>query len=215
MLHIGNVKVPTCGGLTRRSFLQVGAAGLVGLNLPDMLRIKAAGAVDEDKAEIKNCITLFLVGSPGHIDTFDPKPNAPADVRGAFQAIQTAVPGVQLCEHLPLMAKIAKKYSLIRSLYHPSAPPHETGQQWMMTGHGFGSGAAHPHAGSVIAQVFGQKTALPPSIILPAKIGNTGGESSRCQTAGFLGSAHEPFFLETDPAKSDFKVANLTPPAGQ
>jgi uncharacterized protein (DUF1501 family) len=215
MLHIGNVNVPTCAGLTRRSFLQAGAAGLVGLNLPDWLRMKAAGAADDSKAAVKNCITLFLVGSPGHLDTWDPKPNAPADVRGMFKPIQTKVPGMQICEHLPLMAKLADKYSLIRSLYHRSAPPHETGQQWMMTGHEFGSGMAQPHAGSVIARVFGQKSALPPSIILPAKIGNTGGASSRCQTAGFLGSAYEPFFLTADPAKSDFKIANLNPPPGQ
>jgi hypothetical protein len=215
MLHIGNVKVPTCGGPTRRSFLQIGAAGLVGLNLPNFLAMKAAGAVDENKAEIKNCITLFLVGSPGHVDTFDLKPNAPADVRGPFKPTQTNVNGIQICEHLPQMAKLADKFSLIRSLYHRSAGTHETGQQWMQTGHGFDNAAAHPHAGSVIARVFGQKSPLPPSIILPAKIGNTGGPSSRCQTAAYLGAAYEPFFLESDPAKSDFKVANINPPPGQ
>ncbi|MBI1913781.1 MAG: DUF1501 domain-containing protein [Planctomycetes bacterium] len=215
MLHIGNVKVPTCGGPTRRSFLQAGAAGLVGLNLPDFLRMQAAGAVDEDKAQVKNCITLFLVGSPGQLDTFDPKPNAPADIRGPFKPTRTNVTGIHICEHLPLMARLANRYSLIRSLYHNSVPSHETGQQWMQTGHEFGAGAAHPHAGSVIARVFGQKSALPPSIILPARIGNTGGPSSRNQTAGYLGSAHEPFFLEADPARSDFKVANLSTPPGQ
>ncbi len=215
MLHIGNANIPTCGGVTRRSFLQAGAAGLVGLNLPNFLAMKAAGAVDETKADVKNCITLFLVGSPGHVDTWDMKPNAPANIRGPFKPIQTKVNGIQICEHLPLMAKLADKYSLIRSLFHKSAGTHETGQQWMQTGHGFDNGAAHPHAGSVIARVFGQKSALPPSIVLPVKIGNTGGASSRCQTAGYLGSAYEPFFLESDPAKSDFKVANLSPPPGQ
>jgi hypothetical protein len=215
MLNIGNIKVPTCGGLTRRSFLQVGAAGLVGLNLPNFLAMKAAGALDESKAEIKNCITLFLVGSPGHLDTWDPKPNAPADVRGPFKPIQTKVTGIQICEHLPLMAKLADKYSLLRSLFHTSGATHETGQQWMQTGHGFDNAAAHPHAGSVIARVFGQKSALPPTIILPARIGNTGGPSSRCQTAAYLGSAYEPFFLDSDPALGNFKVSNLAPPAGQ
>src|SRR5262249_31584763 len=111
MLQIGNVKVPVCSGVTRRSFLQAGAAGLVGLNLPDFLAMKAAGAVDESKAEVKNCIMLFLVGSPGHLDTWDLKPNAPADVRGPFKPIKTNVPGIDICEHLPLMAKLADKYS--------------------------------------------------------------------------------------------------------
>jgi hypothetical protein len=215
MLHLGNVNVPTCGGATRRSFLQAGAAGLVGLNLPNFFAMKAAGAVDESKAEIKNCITLFLVGSPGHVDTFDMKPDAPADIRGPFKPIQTKATGIRICEHLPMMAKLADRFSLIRSLYHKSAGTHETGQQWMNTGHGFDNGAAHPHAGSVIARVFGQKSALPPSLVLPVKIGNTGGPSSRSQTAAYLGSAHEPFYLESDPAKKDFKVANLNPPTGQ
>ena len=117
MLHIGNVPIPTCGGVTRRSFLQLGTAGLVGLNLPDWLRMKA--------------------GSPGHLDTWDLKPNAPADVKGPFKPINTKVPGIDICEHLPLMAKLADKYSLIRSLSHPSAGVHGSGHQWMMTGHGF------------------------------------------------------------------------------
>ena len=186
MLHIGNVPIPTCSGVTRRSFLQLGTAGLVGLNLPDWLRMKAAGAVDESKAEVKNCITLFLVGSPGHLDTWDLKPNAPADVKGPFKPINTKVPGIDICEHLPLMAKLADKYSLIRSLFHTSAGVHGSGHQWMMTGHGFNNGEPHPHSGSVIARVFGQKSALPPSIILPARIGNTGGPSSRCQTAAAM-----------------------------
>ena len=216
MLHIGNVPVPTCGGTTRRSFLQVGAAGLVGLNLPDFLRMKAAGAVDESKAEIKNCITLFLVGSPGHLDTWDLKPDAPADIRGPFKPIRTNVPGIDICEHLPLMARLADKYSLIRSLFHTSSAVHGAGHQWMMTGHGFNNGEPHPHSGSIIARVFGQKSALPPSILLPVKVGAVGDNlGSRAQTAAYLGAAYEPFVLNADPAKSDFKVANLNPPAGQ
>lgn len=216
MLHIGNVKVPVCSGQTRRSFLQVGAAGLVGLNLPDLLRMEAAGAVDDSKAEVKNCIMLFLVGSPGHLDTWDLKPNAPADVRGPFKPIKTNVPGIDICEHLPLMAKLADKYSLIRSLFHTSSAVHGSGHQWMMTGHGFNNGEPHPHAGSVIARVFGQKSALPPSIILPTKVGSVGDNlGERAQTAAYLGSAYQPFFLNADPAKSDFKIANLSPQAGQ
>ncbi|MBL8800050.1 MAG: DUF1501 domain-containing protein [Planctomycetia bacterium] len=216
MLHIGNAPIPTCGGLTRRSFLQVGAAGLAGLNLPDFLAMKAAGAVDESKAEVKNCIMLFLVGSPGHLDTWDLKPNAPADIRGPFKPIKTKAPGLDICEHLPLMAKLADKYSLIRSLFHTGSAVHGAGHQWMMTGHGFNNGDPHPHAGSVIARVFGQKSALPPSIILPGKVGAVGDNlGERAQTAAYLGTAYNPFFLGADPAKSDFKIANLSPQAGQ
>src|SRR4051812_22961413 len=110
MLHIGNVKVPTCGGPTRRSFLQAGAAGLLGLNLPNFLAMKAAGAVDENGGEIKNCTTFSRAGSPAPADTFEMKPNAPADVRGPFKPTKTNVPGIEICEHLPLMAKLADKF---------------------------------------------------------------------------------------------------------
>ena len=76
MLHIGHEKVPVCSGPSRRSFLQAGAAGLAGISLPNFMQLEASGAVDYSKAKIKNCITLFLVGSPGHLDTWDMKPDA-------------------------------------------------------------------------------------------------------------------------------------------
>ena len=106
MLHVGNEHVPDCSGVNRRSFLQAGAAGLAGLTLPTLLGLEAAGAVDPAKAKIKNCITIFLVGSPGHLDTFDMKPDAPSDVRGKFKPIDTNVSGVQICEHFPQMARM-------------------------------------------------------------------------------------------------------------
>src|SRR5687768_6566614 len=105
MLHVGNVRVPVCHGVTRRSFLRAGSAGLAGLSLPALLQLQAAGAINPAKAKIKNCITLFLVGSPGHVDTWDMKPDAPAEVRGKFAPIDTNVPGIQICEHFPLMAR--------------------------------------------------------------------------------------------------------------
>ena len=71
MLHVGNERVPLCDGVSRRSFLQAGAAGMAGLSLPTLMEMQAAGAIDYNKSKIKNCITLFLVGSPGHVDTFD------------------------------------------------------------------------------------------------------------------------------------------------
>lgn len=213
MLHVGNEKVPVCHGTTRRSFLQAGAAA--GLTLPTLMNLQAAGAIDPAKAKIKNCITLFLVGSPGHVDTWDMKPDAPDDVRGKFRPTATNVPGLQICEHFPLMAKMMDKVALLRSIHHKSAAPHETGQRWMMTGHNFNANDIKPHSGSVISRVFGQKSALPASIILPGKIGNTGSGPLHGQTSGFIGSAHEPFFLGSDPANKDFKVANLVPPPGQ
>src|SRR5690349_11743934 len=105
MLNIGNEKVPLCQGISRRGFLQLGAAGMGALGLPQLMGLEAAGAVEPNRARIRNCITLFLVGSPGHLDTWDMKPNAPAEVRGRFRPTQTNVTGVQICEHFPLMAR--------------------------------------------------------------------------------------------------------------
>jgi hypothetical protein len=214
MLHVGNVKVPVCHGVTRRSFLQAGSAGLGALSLAPMLELESQGAVNASRARIKNCITIFLVGSPGHVDTWDMKPDAPAEVRGKFVPIDTNVPGIQICEHFPLMARLMDKVALVRSLHHKTGSTHENGQRWMMTGHEFNADSMKPHSGSVISRVFGPKSELPANIILPGPIGNTGAGPLHGQSAAYLGSAHEPFFLSADPALPDFKVSDLQPPAG-
>ena len=217
MFHVGHEKVPMCSGHgpTRRSFLQAGSAGLMGLSLPAWMSLEASGAVDQSQQKIRNCITIFLVGSPGQHDTWDMKPEAPAEIRGKFKPIDTNVPGIQICEHFPLMARMMDKVALIRSLHHKTGASHENGQRWMMTGHDFNADSMKPYSGSVISRVFGNRGTLPASIILPGKIGNTGAGPLHGQTAAYLGSAHEPFFLGADPARSDFKVVDLQPPAGQ
>ena len=217
MFHIGHERVPMCSGHgpTRRSFLQAGSAGLMGLSLPAWMSLEASGAVDQSQQKIRNCITIFLVGSPGQHDTWDMKPEAPAEIRGKFKPIDTNVPGIQICEHFPLMARMMDKVALIRSLHHKTGASHENGQRWMMTGHDFNADSMKPYSGSVISRVFGSRGTLPASIILPGKIGNTGAGPLHGQSAAYLGSAHEPFFLGADPARSDFKVVDLQPPAGQ
>lgn len=215
MLHIGNEYIPLCSGTNRRSFLQLGAAAMTGMTLANFYKLNAAGAVDEKKAKIRNCITLFLVGSPGQHDTWDMKPDAPEDVRGKFRPISTSVPGVQICEHFPRMAKVMDRVALIRSLNYNTGSSHENGQRWMMTGHDFNAANKQPHMGSVISRVFGPKGDLPASIVLPVGIGNTGTSTPHGQESAFLGSAHAPFFLGSDPARADFKVADLEPPKGQ
>jgi hypothetical protein len=214
MLNIGRERVPLCHGVSRRSFLQVGATALAGMWLPDLLRWEAAGFTGGNQPRIRNCITIFLVGSPGHLDTWDMKPNAPAEVRGHFRPIATDVAGVQICEHFPMMAQRMGKVALIRSLHHRTGATHENGQRWMMTGHDFNADNIKPHSGSVISRVFGQKSELPANVILPGPIGNTGAGPLHGQTAGYLGSAHDPFFLNADPAQANFRVADLEVPAG-
>jgi hypothetical protein len=113
------------------------------------------------------------------------------------------------------MARMMDKVALVRSLHHKTGASHENGQRWMMTGHDFSADSPQPHIGSVISRVFGPKSSLPASMILPVKIGNTGTSTPHGQKAAYLGSAHEPFFLGSDPARKDFQVANLKPPKGQ
>ena len=110
MLHIGNVNLPLCSGVNRRSFLQAGAAAMAGLSLPNLLKLQAAGVVNEKKAKIRNCITLFLVGSPGHLDTWDMKPDAPIEIRGPYKSIRTKVPGMHLSELHPQLAKVTDQF---------------------------------------------------------------------------------------------------------
>ncbi|MDX1947960.1 MAG: DUF1501 domain-containing protein [Pirellulaceae bacterium] len=214
MLNLGSVKIPLCDSVSRRSFLQIGSAGLAGLSLPSLMDMQASGAVNSGSGPIKNCITIFLVGSPGHLDTWDMKPDAPAEIRGKYSPISTNVPGIQICEHFPLMARMMDRVALIRSLHHKTGSTHENGQRWMMTGHDFNAESVKPHSGAVISRMFGQKSELPANVVLPAPIGNTGAGPLHGQTAAYLGSAHEPFFLNSDPAQKDFKVADLEVPKG-
>ena len=116
--------VEFCDGLRRRDFLHAGALSMLGLGLNDLFAMKALGAVDPKKD--MNCIMLFLVGGPSHIDTWDPKPKAPAEVRGPFAPIATRVPGMQITEIFPRMAQHADKFSLVRSVYHTATAVHDT-----------------------------------------------------------------------------------------
>jgi hypothetical protein len=194
-----------CDGLTRRDFLRVGSlgAGALGLTLADLLPAEAA----EQRRDL-SCILLFLVGGPSQLDTWDLKPGAPDTIRGPFKPISTNVPGTQICEHFPLMARMAERYTLIRSVHHEAAPIHETGHQLMQTGHLFRSGIEYPHYGAVLSHLKGPQADVPPFVVLPTPIGNTGVSVSHGQTAGYLGPAHEPFFLRSDPASGTFSVSD-------
>jgi len=163
MFNLGSVKVPLCSGVSRRSFLQVGSLGTFGLSLPDLLRKRAAAQESRPATSgPRNAIVLFLVGGPSHIDTWDPKPDAPQEIRNIPSVISTSVPGTIISEHFPLMAQRMHKIALVRSLHHNDAPHHESGQQYMMTGNRFSGGRQFPHMGSVISRVYGRsRTCLP------------------------------------------------------
>jgi uncharacterized protein (DUF1501 family) len=131
-----------------------------------------------------NLILLLLVGGPSQLDTWDPKPEAPADIRGPFRPIATKVPGVRFSELFPRMAMVADKFSLIRSVHHTAPAVHAAGHQLLQSGR---FGGEHPHIGSVLSYFTRGR-----NVVIPGPIGDTGGELSHGQSAGWLGSSYEP-----------------------
>ena len=190
-------------GVTRRDFLRVGGLGAFGLSLATPgTGVGAGGGRSSERA----VIWLMLVGGPSQLETWDPKPDAPSEVRGPFGSIETDVPGVRINEHLPEMARRMDRLTLVRSLHHDAAPIHETGFQLLQTGRLFRPGEEHPHFGSVVARLAGARNGLPPFVVLPGPIGNTGVAVPHGQSAGPLGPAFEPFHPGADPA-SQFERA--------
>ncbi len=206
----GQGSVTTCDGVTRRDFLQVGTLGALGFGLTQFSALKSLGAIANDKSD-KACIMIFNLGAPSQLDTFDMKPDAPREIRGPFKPIKTNNPDIQVCEIFPQHAKLADKFSLVRSVYHTAAAVHDTGHQMMQTGRLFTGGINTPHAGCALEFLKGRKNELPANVILPIPMGPTGGNMPHGQDAGFLGKAFDPFILNADPSKKDFKVPDLLP----
>jgi uncharacterized protein (DUF1501 family) len=207
----GAGSITTCDGLTRRDFLQVGTLGALGLTMSKFAALQALGAVDKEAGD-KACILIFNLGAPSQLDTWDMKPDAPREIRGPFNPIKTSA-DFQVCELFPLHAKIANKFSLVRSCYHTAAAVHDTGHQMMQTGRLFTGGINTPHAGCALEFLRGRKNELPAHVVLPEPMGPTGGNLPHGQDAGFLGKAYDPFALMADPSKPNFKVPDLLPPA--
>src|SRR5690349_4593973 len=206
----GRGSAHTCDGVTRRDFLQVGTLGAIGLSLPQFVAAKEQGAVKKEHDD-RSVIMIFNLGAPSQMDTFDPKPEAAAEIRGPFAPISTKG-GFQITEILPRHAQVADKFSVVRSCYHNGAAVHDTGHQMLQTGRLFSGGVNTPHVGCALAYLRGRKTDLPPNVILPEAMGPTGGNLPHGQDAGFLGKAHDPFVLNTDPSVANFKVPDLLPP---
>src|SRR5690349_9325981 len=179
----GKGQAHTCNGVTRRDFLQLGTLGAAGLSLPAYLQAKEQGRVNRP-GDDRSCIMIFNLGAPSQLDTFDMKPEAPAEVRGPFQAISTKSGEFQLSEILPKHAEVADKFSIVRSCHHTSAAVHDAGWQVMQTGRIFSGGVNTPHAGSVVSFLKGRKTDLPPFVLLPEPMGRGGGNMPNGQAGG-------------------------------
>jgi hypothetical protein len=201
----------TCDGVTRRHALRIGATGLIGgLSLSRLLELQAK-APTAKAATAQACIFIFLEGGPSHIDMWDLKPDAPAEVRGPYKPIRTSAPGTMICEHLPLCAKVAHKYTIVRSHSH-NDNGHNTGYHYVMTGYraDFPDGNTRmpnnhlfPSIGSIVSRELGPRTTLPPYVNMPHIMAGGG--------PGFYGSEHAPFVIESNPVQADFEVQDLRP----
>src|SRR5699024_9931557 len=149
-----------CEGVSRRDVLKVGALSAFGLSLPQFLAMRSAEAAGTG-AKAEACIVLWLAGGPSHVDTLDPKPDAPAEFRGECTAIGTGVSGIRISEHVPLTAKEMDKFAIIRSLTS-TIGAHEQASEYMMTGFKPLPVLEYPSYGSVVAKELGVRKHLPP-----------------------------------------------------
>jgi hypothetical protein len=178
----------------RRDVLRLGSLGALGITLDKVLRANARKDV--------SCILVWQSGGCGHMDTFDMKPDAPSEVRGEFKPIATNVPGIQVCEHLPLTAKQADKFTILRSM-KSRENNHERAINYLLTGYLPLSTLEFPSMGSVVSKVLGSKDGLPPYVAVPNTFPSYGG--------GYLGGEYNPF-ISGDPNVSGYRVRDLTLP---
>ncbi len=192
--------------LDRRSFLRVGSLALGGLTLPGLLAARARGAQSPGSFR-KSVILIWQAGGPSHIDMYDLKPNAPAEVRGEFKPIPTNVPGIQISEQLPAQSKVFDKLSVVRSAFHTNAG-HGMGAQWMLTGYQPTievNDNIYPSTGSVVAKLKGPNTpGLPAYVNLPRVLS--------LGKAAYLGASYNPFAPDANPNEASFQVRNLKLP---
>ncbi len=176
----------TCDGMTRRDVLKVGAIGATGLTLAGYLQMAEAGEVSEGKA--KAGIFIDLQGGPSHMDTFDLKPDAPAEYRGTFNPIKTNVPGIEISEHLPKLANCADKFAILRGVTH-SLGAHQLGSEYVNTGNRPLPSLEYPGYAAVVAKELPAPSDIPPAVSIP---------NSR-QRAGFLGVKYAPLSTNSTP----------------
>lgn len=197
-----------CEGMKRRDCLKLGLGALVGGGFVNALR--GRGVAGDSSTPKTSCILIWLDGGPSHFETFDPKPDAPAEIRGEFQPIETKVPGLFFSENMKRLAAISDKLSIVRSVCH-NQNNHGAGNHYMMTGAPtripVSCGAFvsfHPSMGSVVSAERGAPDGLPPYFSLPSM--------TRSGGPNFLGARHAPFVVSDDPNQESFLVRDVTIP---
>jgi hypothetical protein len=209
MLELVTGSSRDCTGYSRRDFLRIGGLSALGLSLPGFFRLQKALADSNLKKSPSpggiNCIFMWMRGGPSHHDTFDPKPDAPSEIRGEFDTIPTTLPGIRLVEHLPCLAKQTDKFSIIRG-HDPKNAGHGFADHLLMTGHPPNPSLVFPCYGSVISKERGYQDGMFPFVQLGPNVDHTfnGG------VAGFLGDQFNPFEIDDDPNAREFKVRDLS-----
>lgn len=212
-------------GIHRRELVQAGFTGLLGLGLVDLLSSAVPAAAGEPARRsgggprAKSVVLVFMTGAPAHQDIWDIDINRPLEYRGEAKSMKTNVPGVEISEHLPMLAKLADRYSIVRSMHH-STNVHEFGTHFMLTGideippgaRHFATRADWPAMGSIISFARPSTDGMPPAVILPTYLNNGYGFSG--QTGGIMGSRYDPWIIDNDPSKPDFRVPDLQPGPG-
>jgi hypothetical protein len=224
MFSIHDEGTRLCDGLNRREWLRIGGLGAFGLSLPGLLEARQAtvpGGVSGAFGKAKACIVLFLMGGPPQHETWDPKPDAPAEIRGDLRPIASSIPGLRVGELMPRAARLAHRCAVLRAV-SSNDNAHSSSGYWMLTGtphqplqaENAKPGAPNdwPCFGAVVKKLRGNKGSLPAAITIPEHIWNTGKLDWPGQTAGFLGRAYDPWLLTCDPNAADFQVPGLAMP---
>ncbi len=211
-IEMGGESARYCDGMSRRSFVELGVAGMASVALADVLRAKEVSARSKDTA----VILLWLDGGPSHMDLYDLKPDAPREYRGIWKPIRTNVPGIEISELFPRQARVADKFSIIRSLHHDTGD-HFTAGHYILTGRGGVNGSntagKYPSVGSIATRVCGsRRRGIPAYVSVPyaSSIGIRPGYFG----GNYLGAHHNPFATGGDPNQNNFAVRNVNLPSG-
>ncbi len=231
MFSFNGQRLALCDGMSRREWLRAGGLSAFGLSLPQFLHSHARGSenllngvpehLQSSFGRAKRCIVLFLLGGPPQHETWDPKPEAPAEIRGEFGTIATATPGLRVGELMPKTAKLTDRIAVLRAM-STGDNAHSSSGYWMLTGYPHapknqenalpGAPNDWPSLAAVVRHLKGDRTSLPGTVRLPEEIWNTGRITWPGQDAGWLGDNADPWLLTCDPNQSDFKAPDISLP---
>jgi hypothetical protein len=222
MFSLYDLGTRLCDGLTRREWLRIGGLGAFGLSLPALLQARVSAPADVRSSKAKACILLFHLGGPPQHETWDPKDDAPVEIRGDLRSIASNVPGIRVGELMPRTARLLDRICVLRAV-STSDNAHSSSGYWMLTGvphqpmnseNGkLGAPNDWPCAAAIVNRLRPARGGLPATVVLPEHIWNTGMISWPGQDAGFLGRTADPWLIHCDPSRTGFQIPGLSLPA--